>query len=422
MEYKMYKVGSYNIHTIKTDKFKTIKMDIIFRNNFDPKTSALRSLVFDVLTENTKKYNTRRKLCLKYESLYNAYSTMDTTLLGRMLITDFSIEFINPKYTGENYLEEVFSLQFETIFNPNITNGEFDLKTVELCKKRLIDRIDSVKENPSRYSILKALKALDPNSLTSHSILEDKDQIENATNEMLISTYNDIIKHDYIDIFIIGEFDENKIIDLINKYAKFDTIKNHKIEIYNENKTRRIAKKKKEKSENSQSQLVVIYNTLNLNDYEMNYVLPIYNMVFGSSSLETKLYKNLRTDNSLCYGLTSFYQRYDNLLIVLTSLDKKNENVALKLIDKSFNEMGSNITDEEVKRAIDLKITSLNMINDYPAKILETHLFKYLNLAPSVDEMIKKFGDVTKEDLFHVHKKIKKNITYILTSGGESDE
>ena len=68
-------------------------------------------------------------------------------------------------------------------------------------KKRLIDRIDSVKENPSRYSILKALKALDPNSLTSHSILEDKDQIENATNEMLISTYNDIIKHDYIDIF-----------------------------------------------------------------------------------------------------------------------------------------------------------------------------------------------------------------------------
>lgn len=422
MEYKMYKVGSYNIHTIKTDKFKTIKMDIIFRNNFDPKTSALRSLVFDVLTENTKKYNTRRKLCLKYESLYNAYSTMDTTLLGRMLITDFSIEFINPKYTGENYLEEVFSLQFETIFNPNITNGEFDLKTVELCKKRLIDRIDSVKENPSRYSILKALKALDPNSLTSHSILEDKDQIENATNEMLISTYNDIIKHDYIDIFIIGEFDENKIIDLINKYAKFDTIKNHKIEIYNENKTRRIAKKKKEKSENSQSQLVVIYNTLNLNDYEMNYVLPIYNMVFGSSSLETKLYKNLRTDNSLCYRLTSFYQRYDNLLIVLTSLDKKNENLALKLIDKSFNEMSSNITDEEVKRAIDLKITSLNMINDYPAKILETHLFKYLNLAPSVDEMIKKFGDVTKEDLFHVHKKIKKNITYILTSGGESDE
>ena len=84
--------------------------------------------------------------------------------------------------------------------------------------------------------------------------------------------------------------------------------------------------------------------------------------------------------------------------------------------------MGSNITDEEVKRAIDLKITSLNMINDYPTKILEIYLFKYLNLSPSVDEMIKKFGEVTKEDLFHVHKKLKKNITYILTSGGESDE
>ena len=235
----MYNAGSYNIHIIKTNKFKTIKMDIIFRNNFDPSTSELRSLVFDILTENTKKYDTRKKLCLKYESLYNAYSTIDTTLIGKMLITDFSNEFINPKYTEDDYLEELISLAFETIFNPNIKNNEFDLKTVELCKMRLIEKIDSVKENPSRYSIKEALKALDSSSLTAHSVLENKETIENATNENLLKTYNDIIKHDYIDIFVIGEIDENKTINLINKYAKFDTIKNHDIEIYNTNKVRK---------------------------------------------------------------------------------------------------------------------------------------------------------------------------------------
>ena len=50
MEYKIYNAGSYNIHTIKTDKFKTIKLDIILRNNFDPKNSELRSLLFYILS------------------------------------------------------------------------------------------------------------------------------------------------------------------------------------------------------------------------------------------------------------------------------------------------------------------------------------------------------------------------------------
>lgn len=422
MEYKMYKSGSYNIHIIKTNKFKTIKMDVIFRNNFDPCTSEIRSLLFDVLTENSYKFDTKRKLNLKCESLYNAYQSIETMLLGKMVMTDLSLEFINPKYTLENYLDEAIKLPFELIFNPNIKNNEFDLKTVSLCKKRLVDKIDAIKENPSRFAIRRALKEMDKSSLTSRAILENKERIENATNEDLLNMYNYILKHDYIDIYVIGDVSENKIIDIINKYAKFDTIKNHDIDIYNENRLKRIPKKIREKSVNSQSQLVVIYNTMSLNEYEKKYVMPIYNMIFGSSSLETKLYKNLRTDNSLCYGLTSFYQRFDNLLIVATSLDKSNESKAIKLIDKSFNEMLSNLTDEEIKRAIDLKITSINMFTDYPSKILEHAIFKYLDLTDEIDKMISYFENVSKQDLLTVHKKIKKNITYILTAGGGNDE
>ena len=30
MEYRKYDCKSYNIHTVKTDKFKTVRMEIIF--------------------------------------------------------------------------------------------------------------------------------------------------------------------------------------------------------------------------------------------------------------------------------------------------------------------------------------------------------------------------------------------------------
>lgn len=422
MEYKIYNAGSYNIHTIKTDKFKTIKLDIILRNNFDPKNSELRSLLFDILSESTKKYDTKRKLALKYESLYNAVSNIDTMLLGQMILTDISIEFINPKYTKEDFLEEAIKMPFSLLFEPNINNYEFDAKTILLCKKRLIEKIDSIKENPSRYAILQALKKMDPTSLTSRPILENKDTINNATNESLLKLYEEVLKHDYVDIFIIGDFDNNKIVDLINKYAAFKTIKNHELKVYNENKTRRLPLKVKENSSNSQSQLVEVYNAVNLTDYEKKYVLPIYDMIFGSSSLESKLYKNLRTKNSLCYGLISSYQRYDNILVVATSLDKSNEEKAIKLIDKTFKEMTTSLKEEEIKRAIDLKISSLNMFIDYQGKILELYLFKYLNLADDYETMINTFMNVKKADILAVGKKIKKNTVYILTAGGEEYE
>lgn len=35
MVYKLHKNGSFNIHTIRTDRFKNIRMEIMFRNNID---------------------------------------------------------------------------------------------------------------------------------------------------------------------------------------------------------------------------------------------------------------------------------------------------------------------------------------------------------------------------------------------------
>ena len=35
MIYKVYKNNTYNIYTVKTDKFKTCHMEIVFRNNIE---------------------------------------------------------------------------------------------------------------------------------------------------------------------------------------------------------------------------------------------------------------------------------------------------------------------------------------------------------------------------------------------------
>ena len=105
MIYKTYKANTNNIYTIKTDKFKTCHMEIVFRNNIDKNDITLRSVLTEMLVENTKKYNTRRKMMIELENLYNAYFYGVTNRVGSSVITSFCFDFIDPSLVKENALD-----------------------------------------------------------------------------------------------------------------------------------------------------------------------------------------------------------------------------------------------------------------------------------------------------------------------------
>lgn len=405
MIYKFHKNGSYNIHTIKTDKFKTIKMEIIFRNNVDQSSIARRTLLFELLMENSKKYKTKRDLILKLEELYNASCYSVSSRLGNEIISSISMDFLNPKFTEEDYLADAIELPFDLIFKPNINDNEFDDDTLETIKSRMKAEVASIKEDPRRLSLFNALKAMDDSSISSINIIGSEEEIDAITKSNLYEEYKYVLEHDYVDIFIIGDIEENEIIDLINKYALFNTIKNHKIDLFIENKIRNKVNKKEDTIELAQSQLVFIYNTVNLSEYERKYAMQIYNMILGGGSLETKLYQNLRGKNSLCYNITSIYNKYDNLMLVSTAIDSENINKAKKLIELSVDEMLKNVKEEELERAISSCIASINLSYDEQGRIIDNYLFSYMAELDPMDERITNYQNVTIEDIYKVAKK-----------------
>lgn len=422
MIYKLHKNGSYNIHTIKTDRFKNIRMEIILRNNIEPKNVAKRTVLFDMLMENSELYQTKRDLVLKQEELYNSTCYSITSKLGNEVITSICMDFLNPKYTKDNFLSEAIKLPFDLLFKPNIKDNEFDELTLETIKTRVKSDIMCLNENPSKLAILNSLKAMDSKSISSVNLMGTIEEVDSITKSNLYDTYKDILTHDYIDIFVIGDFDENKIIDLINKYASFKTIKNHPLELYVDNETRSKKNIVKEKSNFAQSQLVYICNTINLTAEEKKYAMQIYNMILGGGSLETKLYQNLRDKNSLCYNVNSIYNKYDNLIIINTAVDKKNINKTSKLIEKSIDEMFENVTEEEISRAVSSIITSINMSLDQPGRIIDNYMFNYMSELDAIDERIQKYKEITLEDVKRVAKKVKINTIYILEGEANGED
>lgn len=421
MEYKKYEYPSFNIYTVKTNRFKTCQMEIIFRDEVKKEELLLKTFLADIMTDCSSDYKSRKEVTKKLEELYQASFYGVTNKLGNMALTNFILGFINPKYVNdENYLENVLSLPFDMILKPFITAKEFDIKNFKIVKNRLQDEILGINENINRVALRKALSNLDSESPSSYSVLGTIEELEEITPKKLYDMYEKLINNNTCDIFIVGDLDMDNVANIIFKHFKNPVIKTREYPIYVNNKVAKKERKLKEKSSFLETCLVNIYNLENLNDREKTIVLHFYNYLLGGGGLNTKLYQLLREKNSLCYGIKSMYLKYDGLLVIETSINKENVSKALKLIKQAFSEMKNGKFDEsEINAARENFIFSLNLSLDNPAGILNNYVFHIYDNLPLLEERIKLIKDLTKEEIVAVSSKIKPNISFVLE--GEND-
>ena len=166
----------------------------------------------------------------------------------------------------------------------------------------------------------------------------------------------------------------------------------------------------------------MIYNINNLSKKLKNTSFHVFNYILGSGGITSKLYKNLRTDNSLCYSVRSLYLKYDGLLITLVSLDKNNVKLAEKLIKKSINEMISgDYTDEIVEDAKKNLTFSLKMGLDNNVSILNNYVFNVYDNLPLIEERIELINKTTKEELIECGKSLTLNTLYIQDAGDNNE-
>ena len=62
MEYKNYNFHAFNLYTVKTDRFKNCHLEIVFRNKAKKEEIMFRKFLIELLTFNTKKYNSQKEL------------------------------------------------------------------------------------------------------------------------------------------------------------------------------------------------------------------------------------------------------------------------------------------------------------------------------------------------------------------------
>ena len=416
MTYKTYKCNSFTVHTIKTDKFKTSHIEIAFRKKIVKEELCSYTFLMDMLSESSKNYPKRQDLIVWFEELYRSGAYAVSTKIGNVLNNTIIVDFINPDFIEESdYLENVIKIPFELLLNPNVVNEEFDLKQFNIIKERLKREINSIKDNPFKLAVRNAFKAMDSESPTSYSILGSTSELDSITPSSLYKTYKSLFKECVCDIFVIGNLDMDEIVSLIKKYFKHRYINNEVLSLEVDNKVAKKEIVQKEKSNNIQANMVMIYNVRDLSEEERHVTFQVFNYIFGNGGLTSKLYREIREENSLCYNISSLYMKYDKLLVVHSSLDNKNVHKAVDLVKKCVKEMISGkFSDEELEDAKMNMMMSLDLVNDNNVAILNNYVFECWDNLPTIEKRKEMLKNVKKEDIIKMAKKLKLNTIYVL--------
>ena len=423
MKYNKISLPAYNIHIIETDKFKTVTVKVNFKRKLKKEDITYRNMLVNILCESTSDYPTKRLMEVATEDLYDLSFQGSNYISGSYSVMGFDITFLNEKYTEEGMFNKSIDFLTGIIFKPNIDNKKFNQKAFTMSYNILENNIKALKENPNLYSKIRMLEYMEPNSVTSYRSSGYLEDLEKIDAKKLYKYYESVLSRDIVDIFVIGDIDSKLVEQIIEEKFPIKTLKKPSESHFIEPKSKKILPKTyKEKINLSQSQLVMGLKMNKLSLFELRYVLNVYSYILGGGP-DSKLFKNIREKNSLCYSISSSGQPLNSILIISAGINVNDFSKAVNLIKKELKQMTKGaFTNEDIMKAKVTYMNGLKELEDNPQNLISLYAgMEYLD-SDDIDKRISNINKVTKSDIVSLASKIHLDTIYLLEGGDTNEE
>jgi predicted Zn-dependent peptidase len=376
-----------------------------------------RALLPQVLQSSTKKYPTTTALRSYLDELYGATFFVDLSKKGENHIMSFSIEIANEKFLSDPspLLKKGFELLAEILTNPNIKGNAFDHGTVEKEKRTQKQRIQSVFDDKMRYSNVRLIQEMCKGEPYALEVNGDAADVDAITAENLYEYYKNAFINDEMDLYIIGDVNEEEVKNYAAELLHFEDRKSKKVvpqEINRNSKVQEI----KEEQDVKQGKLNIGYRTNIVYGDPDYFALQVFNGIFGGFS-HSKLFINVREKASLAYYAASRLESHKGLMMVMSGIDLKNYDQAVGIIHEQLEAMKKgDFTDQELeqtKAVIQNQILETIDTSRGLTEILYHNVVAATNI--NLDTWLEEMQKVTKEEIVDVAKKIQMDTIYFLT-------
>lgn len=409
-----------SLHIRQTAQFKTVNFSVKWRAPLNEETAAQRTVLSNVLQHSNEKFPTSASYRSYLDDLFGTVLYFDTAKRGQEHTVLLNVETVNDQYLSHgNVLNEVIDLIQEAIFKPNFENGVFKESIVNREKEMVIQRIQSIFDDKSRYAQKRLTEIIRPNSAASFSANGNIEAVKAITPQSLTKTYEDMLANDVIDIYVVGDINVKEMTKQLKAAFKFAD-RNVPQKTQEDSAPANIEPYTKETQEMKQGKLHIGYSTpVRFGDKDFP-IMQIFNGIFGGYA-HSKLFMNVREKESLAYYASSSYSSQYGLLFVVSGIEPANEEKARQLIAEQLKVMqNGEITDLELAQTKAMLINQLKEALDSPRGQIEIFdQYKALDEPFTLDTWTARWQSVSKEDVQKVAQDIKLEATYFLCGKGE---
>lgn len=392
--------------------FKTIQFALYFTDNDDINTRVYRFLLSKLIVSHTQTYQSKAIMHKKLEELYGASLYARVERHANLNILGVVFTCVNPLIVKDDVLlDEVIKLINEMFVDRTYFNEAIFLEE----KRLLIEQFDSLKDNKRIYANYEFTKLLFDQDLYGYPLPGRIEDIKKVTLEDVIAYYQKSFLTQDIKLYVNGNI--NAYIDQIKeKTLVKENSKEFTIDL--SYRAPRAHIHKEEMTQMNQAILKLAYLTDVFRFDQLYEAALCFDLILGGYP-ESRLFKEIREAQGLCYDVSSGYDYYKGIIVITSGVAKDKKDYALNEIQKLVEDFKINeITADELihaKTYIKHQIQSGMDHQSYLTK--STFLKTILGENVTTQQRLDRLENVRLEDVIKISKSIVLDTSYALYGG-----
>lgn len=396
------------------DSFKTKLISFNFYTPIVEKECPAAALLPALLVGGTPDCPDYAAVSHRLDMLYGADISSKVHTRGDVRHSTIQLSYIDDKYTSEKTEADAVDFLFEVVFQRFFRNFGFNEKELLREKRILKEQIESIINNKRAYARRQASRLIFKGEPSALPVLGEADTVENVTEKELISEYEKLLKNARVRVVVVGndlpDGFEAKLRDTFGKVGRcYLPLPDDTVTAVCETET------VIEKMPVNQGKIVLGYASgKGGRDFD---TLPLFVMsdLFGGG-VYSKLFKNVREKQSLCYYCVASAVRSKGVLVVDSGVEAKNSD---KLISSVTHELDAvkngDFSSEDLDCCLRSLSDELNALKDSQYALEAFHSSRFRDeTAHTIDEFIAAINRVTADDIRAAANSLKLKTVYML--------
>lgn len=409
--------------SVKTDKFKTCRVNVSLAMPLDKNVSSRAILPF-MFQRRCAKYPDFTSFSRVLDELYGASVSAGVLKRGEAQILSFGLTAIDDRFAldGDKVALECMELLLNMIFEP-ITDGEsFPADIIEQEKRLLTEVIMNEQNDKRRYAMLKCEEAMFADEAYGINRFGTVEEVNALTPESIYAAWRDVLERSTVQITMVSSMSAEPVAQLIE--SKFGRIDRHPVKI----ETQFITGLPKpeyvtESMPLKQGKLVMGFRTGMRNEDDMMPAMRVAVDIFGGGTY-SKLFSVVREKMSLCYYCSAGLFNSKGVVMVQSGIEDANEEKAKnEIVNQLSLTANGEFTDEDFASSIKSLTDAILSSSDTPEEICSWYASQILrDKMKSPEEFVDEIRNVDRDEVIRAAKTIMLDTVFMLKSNGEAEE